>query len=219
MGLLYPGLPIAICIAVFGLLGRHAVEMKGKKNYREMWGAFSLSVLPAVLFLLWAGSGESSVVARNLILMPAGAILGACALAWAGYVWNDYATARAQPIQTAQTSREPIAAALEALADAIAKARGVSAGVVGIGTNGGTGVVGIGNGPGSVGVAGIANGTPVNDMRATALRQAAQRVRVGAATKSQLRELILQNFVFFDPAVRAAMDRATASLDRSDLAN
>jgi hypothetical protein len=108
---------------------------------------------------------------------------------------------------------------LEALADAIAKARGVSAGVVGIGTNGGTGVVGIGNGPGSVGVAGIANGTPVNDMRATALRQAAQRVRVGAATKSQLRELILQNFVFFDPAVRAAMDRATASLDRSDLAN
>jgi hypothetical protein len=34
-----------------------------------------------------------------------------------------------------------------------------------------------------------------------------------------LRELILQNFVFFDPAVRAAMDRATASLDRSDLAN
>jgi hypothetical protein len=129
MGLLYPALPIAISIAVFGLLGMHALDMKGEKNYREMWGALSLSVLPTVLFLLWAASGESSMAARNLILMPAGAIIGACAFAWAGYVWNDIVAAWAQTsskgiVQVAQNSNGPelLALALDNLASAIASA-------------------------------------------------------------------------------------------------
>jgi hypothetical protein len=122
------------------------------------------------------------------------------------------------PAAGSRASHEPLAVSLEELADTVAKAPSVTVGAVGM--NGGTGITGIANGPG-VGVAGIASssGTPVNEARATALRRAAQQVRVGAATKSQLRELILQNFVFFDPAVRAAMDRATASLDQSNLAN
>jgi hypothetical protein len=129
MGLLYPGLPIAISIAVFGLLGKHALDMKREKNYREMWGAFSLSVLPGVLFLLWAASGESTVAARNLILIPSGAIIGACAFAWAGYVWHDIVAARAQTssegiVQVAQNSNGPelLALALDNLASAIASA-------------------------------------------------------------------------------------------------
>jgi hypothetical protein len=122
------------------------------------------------------------------------------------------------PAAGSRASHESLVVSLEELADTVAKAPSVTVGAVGM--NGGTGITGIANGPG-VGVAGIASssGTPVNEARATALRRAAQQVRVGAATKSQLRELILQNFVFFDPAVRAAMDRATASLDQSNLAN
>jgi hypothetical protein len=183
MGLLYPGLPIAISIAVFGLLGKHALDMKGKKNYREMWGAFSLSLLPAALFLLWAASGEPSMVARNWILMPAGAIIGACAFAWAGYVWNDITAARAQTstggaIQVAQnsmSSRERLVAALNELADAVSNAPPVNIGVQGIaiarpgqsGTNIGVQGIAIAQ-PGSsgtnIGVQGIAtsSGTPVS---------------------------------------------------------
>lgn len=90
MGGLYPALPIGIAIAVFGLLARHSLEMRGKKNYREMWGAAFLSFVPAGIFCaIWAWTGEPDVAARNIVLIPIGAILGACASAWAGYYIHD----------------------------------------------------------------------------------------------------------------------------------
>jgi hypothetical protein len=76
MGILYPTLPIAAVLALFSLMAKHGLDMKKEKNYREMWGAFSLSLLPATLFAIWAVSEESSMV-RNLILMPLGAAVGA----------------------------------------------------------------------------------------------------------------------------------------------
>jgi len=102
MGLLYPALPIAISIAVFGLLGKYALDMKGKENYRQMWGALSLSVLPLALFLLWADSGESSMIARNMVLIPAGPIIGACVFVYTGYVWSDFTTKTQVPPQSSE---------------------------------------------------------------------------------------------------------------------
>lgn len=107
MGALYPGLPIAFCLAVFGLLARHALEMRGKKNYREMWGSLSLSLLPGAVFCLWVASGESSMVTRNIYLIPIGALLGACAFAWAGYVFHDMRAAQAQALSPAESGAQP----------------------------------------------------------------------------------------------------------------
>jgi hypothetical protein len=104
MGLLYPTLPIAICMAVFALLGRHALDMKGKGNYRQTWGALSLSVAPLALFLLWVESGESSMIARNMVLIPSGAIFGALVFAYAGYVWSDFTTKTQAPGKQATTN-------------------------------------------------------------------------------------------------------------------
>jgi hypothetical protein len=240
MGLLYPGLPIAICIAVFGLLGKHALDMKGKKNYREMWGAFSLSVMPAVLFLLWAASGESSMVARNLILMPAGAIFGACALAWAGYVWNDIATAHAQTpeIQVAQAPMnggEIVATALENLAGAIASAPPVIIGsrtVVTAGPGSSGTVIGkqvtVEAGPGARGTiigeqttvtAGGPNATPpINDSVARELRAGAATVRQGSGSRAMVAGLLAKAYLPGSPAnVQQAIAAAQQALAVSDL--
>jgi len=97
LGVLYPALPVAIAIAVFGLLGRHALEMRAKHNYREMWGAVTLSLLPSAIFLLIVASGEPSMLTRNLLLVPAGALIGACVFVYAGYVAFDLRAAKAQP--------------------------------------------------------------------------------------------------------------------------
>jgi hypothetical protein len=89
MGPLYPSFPLLVCGAVFALLGKHALDMKGKQNHREMWGAFTLSVTPASLFCLWVGCFEISGMGRNAILIPAGAIFGAAAFAYLGYLAQD----------------------------------------------------------------------------------------------------------------------------------
>jgi hypothetical protein len=89
MGSLYPALPIAVVLAIFALLARHALEMRAKQNYREMWGAATLSFLPSAIFLLIVVSGEPSMLTRNYLLLPAGAIIGACVFAYAGYIVAD----------------------------------------------------------------------------------------------------------------------------------
>ncbi len=86
---LYPALPIALVLAIFTLLARHALDMRTKQNYREMWGAASLSILPSAIFLAIVASGEPSMLKRNLLLIPAGALIGACLFAYGGYVWSD----------------------------------------------------------------------------------------------------------------------------------
>jgi hypothetical protein len=242
MGLLYPGLPIAISIAVFGLLGKHALDMKGKKNYREMWGAFSLSMLPAVLFLLWAASGESSMAARNLILIPAGAIIGGgCAFAWAGYVWNDIVAARAQTsegiVQVAQNSNGPelLALALDNLASAIAGAPPVIIGSRTIVTadprSSGT-VIGkqvtVEVGPGARGgiigeqtavTAGGPNSTPpINSSVAAELRSGADAIRQGLGSRSMVAGLLSKaHLPGSPPNVHQALAAAERALMSSGL--
>jgi hypothetical protein len=79
----------AAVLALFGLLAKHALDMKGKKNYREMFGSLTLSLLPATLFWLWEVSAEDSMATRTLLVIPAGALIGAFAFAWAAYVLHD----------------------------------------------------------------------------------------------------------------------------------
>jgi len=109
MGALYPALPIAVVLAIFTLLARHALEMRTKQNYREMWGATSLSLLPAAIFLIFAISGDSSMLIRNLVLLPAGALLGACAFAYAGYVISDIKSPPSPPPSKPIISRTIVA--------------------------------------------------------------------------------------------------------------
>jgi hypothetical protein len=96
MELLYPALPIAVVLGIFTLLAKHALDMRTKQNYREMWGALSLALLPAAVFWLIVVSGGSSMVERNILLMPVGALVGAVVYAWAGYVYHDIMT-KTQP--------------------------------------------------------------------------------------------------------------------------
>jgi hypothetical protein len=70
--------------------------MRTEKNSREMWGAATLSLFPAALFLLFVIGGEPEMLKRTLLLAPAGALVGACLFAYLGYVVSDLRSAKAQ---------------------------------------------------------------------------------------------------------------------------
>jgi hypothetical protein len=92
MGTLY----LALAIAVFSLLAKHAFDMRKEKKFREFWGYLALSMVPlCVICLYWADYGDSSDMGRNVILGIIGALSGAALLIWLGYVVHD-ATAIAQ---------------------------------------------------------------------------------------------------------------------------
>jgi hypothetical protein len=94
---LYPALPITACFAWFALFGAHALRMRTDKNYREAWGSATLSLLAPDLFWLWVViGGEPEMLKRTMLLMPAGAIVGACFFAYLGYVVSDFRAAKAQ---------------------------------------------------------------------------------------------------------------------------
>jgi hypothetical protein len=75
----------ALAIAVFGLFGRYALDLRKEQKYRQMWGAVFIAVLPveAVLLLL-APFDQSAMILKLIALAICGAILGAAASLWAG---------------------------------------------------------------------------------------------------------------------------------------
>jgi hypothetical protein len=115
MGSLYPTLPIAGVLACFTLFGAHALRMRTEKNYREMWGSATLSLLPAAIFWFLVFSGEPDLLKRTMLLIPAGALVGACLFAYAGYFFHDITAAHAESLpasfkeaQLMPTDRGPI---------------------------------------------------------------------------------------------------------------
>jgi hypothetical protein len=95
---IYPALPIAGVLACFSLFGAHALRMRTEKNYREMWGAAGIGLLPAAIFWLFVVSAEPDMLKRTMWLIPVGALVGACLFAYAGYVVSDIRSAKgAQP--------------------------------------------------------------------------------------------------------------------------
>jgi hypothetical protein len=78
---------LALAVAVFGVIVNHAREMYKDQKYREMAGALFLAVVPVVIFgLFWAANENPSIMARDVTLGLVGAVLGACALVWVGYL-------------------------------------------------------------------------------------------------------------------------------------
>lgn len=219
MEILYPTGVWAAILVWLSVFGAHALRMRTEKNYREAWGSATLALLPASAFWFWAVSGEADMIRRTAFLFPVGAIVGACLFSYAGYVVADIRGAKAQT--GVAMANDALASALEALAGAVEKAPGVTVGAMGIATNGGMGLVGIANGPGSVGVVGIAssNGPTANGPQAVALRQAAQQARTGSISKSQINGMVAPTMIFRDAEVDAAANRATSALNASNLPN
>lgn len=54
--------------------------------------------MPASLYWLFVVSGEPDMLRRTMLLLPAGALIGACIFAYAGYVVADVRNAKTQPI-------------------------------------------------------------------------------------------------------------------------
>jgi hypothetical protein len=96
MGLLYPAVPITACFTFFSVFGAHALRMRTEKNYREMWGSATLSLIPAAIFWLLVMGEEPEMLKRTMLLLPAGALVGGCLFAYLGYVVSDFRSAKAQ---------------------------------------------------------------------------------------------------------------------------
>jgi hypothetical protein len=105
MWALYPSLPIATATVLFSVFGAHALRLKGEGKYREAWGAATLAVLPAAVFWLIVVSGDFDVLRRSLLLIPAGAVVGACLFVWLGYVLHDW-TAKAKSNSAATMTQD-----------------------------------------------------------------------------------------------------------------
>ena len=62
------------------------------------------------------------------------------------------------------------------------------------------------------------SGTPVNPQKATAIRQGAERVKSGSASKAEISAVIAQSHLpGINPLLNAAVARANQALQASDL--
>jgi hypothetical protein len=107
MQILYPAgvwAAILVCASVFGA---HALKMRTDKNYREAWGSATLSLLPAAIFWIFVIGGEPDMLKRTMLLLPVGAVFGACLFAYAGYVIADIKRAKAQTPQEPPSQNQP----------------------------------------------------------------------------------------------------------------
>jgi hypothetical protein len=79
----------AACIAAFGVCLRFALQMLIERNIRSASAWFFWSFLPLLvvaIILVAKGDPTMSEITRNIILGLVGAIMGASAAIWCGYV-------------------------------------------------------------------------------------------------------------------------------------
>jgi hypothetical protein len=180
------------------------------------------------------GYGATFIFSTESSLGVAGAIVGAIAFIGIGEWINPPAanaegTSQATPMASNQ-SREALAAALENVADQIAKAPPLIIGqqTTAVGGPGGGTVIGeqvtATAGPGSTGnvigkqVTASSSDTPVNVQRAQELHDAASMVREGKASRSAILSLIARSRLpGINPTVNDAVQRAEQALAASDL--
>jgi len=137
MEILYPAGVWAAVLVWLSVFGAHALRMRTEKNYREAWGSATLALLPAAAFWIWAVSGEADMIRRTALLIPVGALVGACLFAYAGYVIADIKAAKAQTGSgVIMGKNQALVSALESAAAAIAGIGPVAIGVQGIATAG-----------------------------------------------------------------------------------
>jgi hypothetical protein len=76
---------------LFSVFAAHAFALRREQNYREFWGASSWALLPALTSAIWLGSDpEVSVTVRNIAAGLFGAVFGASAAIWSGYLLGSY---------------------------------------------------------------------------------------------------------------------------------
>jgi hypothetical protein len=98
---------LVLAIAIFGVIANHAREMYRDKKYREMFGTLFWAVVPIAVFcIFWVANENPTIMARNITLGLVGAVLGAVALIWIGYVAHE-GWADALPHPTKQTAIPP----------------------------------------------------------------------------------------------------------------
>jgi hypothetical protein len=77
---------LAIALALFALLGRHAMEVRKERNYQEFWGTLFWAMLLITLpTILWTTISDVSMLTKLIALGLAGAVVGATAFVWLGY--------------------------------------------------------------------------------------------------------------------------------------
>lgn len=194
---------------IFVAFGRNAGDRFAR------WAAV-LAIIVIGMALMWPLSSGYEQITR---------IIGTfviCGLIGAGLneAFIRISVAHAQTTGNSVNKVELLASALEALADVVAAGPIISAGVVGIGGAGGPGVVGIGGagGPGVVGIGG--SGPPATSAPlAAAICQAAEQVRDGSVSKSQVSTVLAQTVLSRASDLPAAMGRVNSALAASDLPN
>jgi hypothetical protein len=72
-------------VAWFSVFAKHAIDLYGKRDHQQMWGAIALSLMPLMAMLLW-NADEMIVPTRNVVLGLFGAAFGSALLIWAGYL-------------------------------------------------------------------------------------------------------------------------------------
>lgn len=93
---------LPISLAIFGLFGKFAFDMRRDRNYRASWGWSVCAILPGLLSAIYLTSELAvPVQLRNLLLGSLGAVVGACAAIWIGYVISEH-SAMAQGSPPAQ---------------------------------------------------------------------------------------------------------------------
>lgn len=86
-----------ICVAIFGVVLRFALEALDKLNYHKAARWFFFSFLPlGIIAILWAIHGDATMVEKNVVLGLIGAIIGASGFIYGGYALGD-ANRKSQP--------------------------------------------------------------------------------------------------------------------------
>ena len=88
---------------------RHAFEMNKEQKFREMAGSIFWGTLPlGVASLVWAATGDASVHVQNSLLGCIGAVIGAAALIWIGYVVRPAAAQIPSPTLPSAQENKPM---------------------------------------------------------------------------------------------------------------
>jgi hypothetical protein len=213
--------------------------MRDSGGWLKEYFYYFLGIIPvSAVAVWWVIMAQQSATLQKPLLGIIGAVLGALIFVAVGEWVHPSAKAEGassamQSTPTASNqSREALAAALENVADQLAKAPPVVIGQQTIARGGPGGGTVIGEqvtataGPGTTGTVigkriGASSGDqPFNEQRAQELRQGAQTVRQGTVTRASIQSLLDQSSLpgsATPPPLREAFDRATAALAASDL--
>lgn len=103
---------LPISLALFGLFGKHSLDMRRDGNYRDSWFWAAAAVFPGLLAAIYLTSDPTmGITLKNTILGTLGAAVGACVSIWIGYLVSQPVAAQAPTAQVSPTTPHPAPAA------------------------------------------------------------------------------------------------------------